>query len=169
MTSNQRGQVQMASRPVVNPEIIGASLRSAVEDFATQILIAVPHTARSASESGFLADCKRGRREMNEATMTRLYVIASRSNVPVLAPSDALLELSVRCAQSTPVCAFEASMSETVAQGPADQAAQLAAHEDTAVRWYQHAETLAVHIAQAMIARAASVRRALLLETRRAL
>jgi hypothetical protein len=164
-TGNQPAQREVA----VNPEVIGASLRSAVEDFATAILRAVPHTQRSASESGFLADVKRGRRELNEATLLRLFVIASRSNQPIPALSTAFGTLEVRVAASVPVCAFEAVQAETVAQGPADQAAILAIHEDSPVRWWQLVETGRRHMAAWGRTIDAATRRALMLENRRAI
>jgi hypothetical protein len=56
-----------------------------------------------------------------------------------------------------------------MAQGPADQAAMLAVHEDSAVRWWQVVETGRQHMAAWGRTIDAATRRALHLEAKRAI
>lgn len=158
MQGNQR------STPIVarTPEQIENALRDGVAAFAAKLLELIPANRRSGPETSKLADIKRKRQHASAENQAFLLWMARRTNEPVCLLSECIRLYEVEAA-AAPICAFDASLSETIAQGPLDQAQQLAAHEDTPTRWIVVAEVARTHYEAIRRLADAAVKRASLL------
>jgi hypothetical protein len=156
--SNHRSTPVMA-----RSEEVAKALDLAIVNMARQVFLAVPVDRRTKSDTQFLSDCIRGRRCASGDTLARLLSLAGQADTPVHSLSDAIRAVEVRMCAAKPICAFEASQSETIAQGQLDQAQMLAVHEDVPVRWIAVAEVGRTHMDALRRVVDAAVKRASLL------
>lgn len=126
---------QSDTDPLARTEQLANLLDAAVPYLARQLIVALPASRRSDSESYFLHDCARGRREASRETLVRLMDLSGRADKAGLV-SDMIRALEVR--HSPPEsqgCVYEASYGEQDANEPLNKAQMMAHQEKCPTRW----------------------------------
>lgn len=109
-------------------------VRSAMGVVARQLLVAVPPSHRSKSETDFLQDVARDRRAASPETLGAILAVQRRADYPHLF-SEAVRGVELGLAPVAPLCPFEASEAEQQANAPLDLAQLIAAKDKSRTRW----------------------------------
>lgn len=133
-TRNQPDAVPLArTEQIANrADELANLMDAAVPHLARQILAALPRDRRTESESVFLWDCSRNRRQASRETLARLMDLSGRAELVVVAEMFRAIE--VRQAVRRSECLHEAGMALEEADVALDRARSDYAKEPTPTR-----------------------------------